>query len=65
MNILAKDKLSGVKKDQIKKMKSQDKCNKLIEKEGIILKKVKDEKLKFLRMKSLIQTYELYDSPRY
>ncbi len=54
MNILAKNKFSGVKREQIKKMKSEDKCNKLIEKEGIILKKIKDEKLKILRMKSII-----------
>jgi hypothetical protein len=54
MSILAKDKLSGVKRDWRRNMNYEEKCDKLIEKEGIILKKVKDDKLKILRMKSII-----------
>ena len=54
MSILAKDKLSGVKRDWRRNMSYEEKCDKLIEKEGIILKKVKDDKLKILRMKSII-----------
>ena len=40
-------------------------CSILIEKEGVILKKVKDEKLELLRLKGKVQTYELYDYPKY
>lgn len=54
MSILAKDKLSGVKRDWKRNMSYEEKCDKLIEKEGIILMKVKDDKLKILRMKSII-----------
>ena len=59
MSILAKDKLSGVKRDWRRNMNYEEKCDKLIEKEGIILKKVKDDKLKILRMKSIIPSFSI------
>ncbi len=51
--------------DQLEEMKYQDKCSILIEKEGSILKKVKDEQLQMLRLKGKVQTYELFDQPKY
>jgi hypothetical protein len=57
--------LNEFNKNDLEDLKYSDKCSILIEKEGVILKKVKDDKLQLLRLNGKVQTYEVYDYPKY